>query len=120
MFPEQNIFLSGVKSDKLVNLHTMIFNTFKKETVNEENLNSLFKCQVPRYLTIVMQQYSENKYFDSQISIPAAFPSSTIVKFLYPWPVTDTLRLTNISLFFSAPTIDKFKIWRRKILPRFF
>ena len=58
-------------------------------------------------------------YYDSQISVPAAFPSSTIVQFVYPWPVIDTLRLTNISQFFSTPTIDKFKIWRRKILSRF-
>ena len=62
-----------------------------------------------------MQQYLENKYYDSQISVPAAFQSLTVVQFVYPWPVTDTLRLTNISLFFSAPTIDKLKIWRRKI-----
>ena len=48
-------------------------------------------------------------YYDSQISVPAAFPSSTIVQFVYPWPVIDTLRLTNISQFFSTPTIDKFK-----------
>ena len=52
---------------------------------------------------MVMQQCSENKYFDSQISVPAAFPSSTIVQFVYPWPVIDTLRLKNISLFFNAP-----------------
>ena len=45
-------------------------------------------------------------YYDSQISVPAAFPSSTIVQFVYPWPVIDTLRLTNISQFFSTPTID--------------
>ena len=31
----------------------------------------------------------------------------------------DTLWLTNILLFFSAPKIDKLKIWRRQILSRF-
>ena len=34
-------------------------------------------------------------------------------------PVIDTLWLTNILLFFSAPKIDKLKIWRRQILSRF-
>ena len=33
--------------------------------------------------------------------------------------VIDTLWLTNILLFFSAPKIDKLKIWRRQILSRF-
>ena len=34
-------------------------------------------------------------------------------------PVIVTLWLTNILLFFSAPNIDKLKIWRRQILSRF-
>ena len=33
--------------------------------------------------------------------------------------VIDTLWLTNILLFFSAPKIDKLKIWRIQILSRF-